>query len=52
MLVGHRDFPVVVVVDSEFRQPEGEKPRPKCVVASELGSGCTYRMFGETTVRL
>src|ERR1017187_2930956 len=47
MLVGHRDFPKVVVADSEFRQPEGERPRPKCVVAHELGSGCTYRMFGD-----
>ena len=47
MLVGHRDFREVIVADSEFRQPEGERPRPMVEVARELVSGCTYRMFGE-----
>src|ERR1035441_3713862 len=47
MLVGHREFREVIVADSEFRQPEGERPRPMVEVARELVSGCTYRMFGE-----
>ena len=47
MLVGHRDFAEVVVADSEFRQPDGEGPLPKCLVARELVSGRTYRMFGD-----
>ena len=47
MLIGHRDFPKVVVADSGFRQPNGEGPLPKVVVAYELVSGCTYRMFGD-----
>src|ERR1035437_7127049 len=47
MLVGHRDFAEIVVADSELRQPDGERPRPKVEVAHRLVSGCTYQMFGD-----
>ena len=50
MLVGHRDFKEIVVADSEFRQPDGENPLPKVVVARKLGSGYTYRMCGEALI--
>jgi hypothetical protein len=29
----------VVVLDFEFTQPDGERPEPLCLVASELKSG-------------
>ena len=36
-------FTEVVVVDFEFRQPNGERPEPVCVVAHELVSGRRHR---------
>lgn len=36
-------FTEVVVVDFEFRQPDGERPEPVCVVAHELVSGRRHR---------
>ena len=47
MLIGHSDFSEIIVADSEFRQPPGEKPQPKCLVARELVSGRTHRLYGD-----
>jgi hypothetical protein len=35
------------VVDTEFSQPAGERPRPKVLVARELASGKVHRLYGD-----
>ena len=37
----------VVVADFEFSQSPGERPRPSCLVAREIGSGRTHRICGD-----
>jgi hypothetical protein len=45
-------FQHIVAVDFEFQAGSGERPRPVCIVAKELRSGQTWRLwrgeFGET----
>jgi DNA polymerase I len=38
-------FPTVWLVDIEFHQPDGERPKPICVVAKELFSNRTIRQW-------
>ena len=46
-MIGRQHFDEVVVADFEYSQPPGERPRPICLVARELVSGRTHRLFGE-----
>lgn len=46
MRVGAREFDEVWAADFEFRAPPGERPTPHCLVARELASGRTIRLFG------
>ena len=46
MIIGRQHFAEVVLTDFEYSQPSGERPRPVCLVARELVSGCTHRLFG------
>ena len=39
------DFTEVWLVDTEFRQPPGERPEPLCLVARELRSGRLMRLW-------
>jgi hypothetical protein len=45
-------FREITVVDFEFQQPDGERPRPICMVAHELVSGRVHRLFGDELRRL
>jgi hypothetical protein len=45
-------FEHVVAVDFEFSQPDGEPPRPICLVAMDLVSGDTWRLFGDELTSL
>ena len=47
MMIGRQNFTEVVLADFEFSQPPGERPRPVCLVAKELVSGHTHRIFQE-----
>lgn len=47
MVVGHREFNEIVVADFEFLQPPGCRPRPKYLVARELGSGRLHHLYGD-----
>jgi len=40
-------FHHVIAVDFEFSQPDGETPRPVCLVAKDLRTRQTWRLFGE-----
>ena len=46
MHIGARKFEAIWCVDFEFSAPPGGRPRPICLVARELGSGRTIRLFG------
>ena len=37
----------IVVYDFEFLQPNGHKPKPRCLVAKELRSGREVRLWGD-----
>ncbi len=52
MKVGGRDFKEVWAEDFEFSAPPGEIPRPICLVARELGSGRTLRLWEDDLHRL
>jgi len=45
-------FEHVIAVDFEFSQPDGELPRPICLVAMDLVSGDTWRLFGDELTSL
>lgn len=45
MRLGAFEFSGVWMVDFEFTAPRGECPTPVCMVASELGSGKTIKLF-------
>ncbi len=45
MRVAGREFREVWAVDFEFCAPSGERPKPICLVARELGSGRTVRLW-------
>jgi DNA polymerase family A len=45
MMVGPCKFDEVWLVDFEFSAPTGDRPRPVCLVAYELGSGRTAKVF-------
>lgn len=47
MRLGARDFREVWVADFEFRSEPGENPQPHCLVARELCTGRTVRLFGD-----
>jgi hypothetical protein len=47
MQIAGVEFDQVWFVDFEFSQPAGERPVPVCLVAHELGSGRTLRLFDE-----
>ena len=47
-----RAFSQVWVVDAEFRQGAGERPEVHCLVASELWSGQTLRLWRDELLRL
>ena len=40
-------FNHVIAVDFEFSQPDGELPRPICLVAKDLVSSAVWRRFGD-----
>src|ERR1039457_7484495 len=46
-MIGRQHFNEVVLADFEYSQPPGDRPRPICLVARELVSGRTHRLFGE-----
>lgn len=46
VLVGHHEFDHIVVADSEYFQPRGERPGPKYLVWRELGSGRLHHLYG------
>ena len=41
------NFREIWLVDFEFRQPDGERPTPVCMVARELRTGRTLREWGD-----
>lgn len=45
MRLGSLEFGAVYLVDFEFSAPPGERPDPICLVARELGSGHTIRLW-------
>jgi hypothetical protein len=45
-------FPQVWVADAEYRQPPGERPDIHCLVARELWSGQTLRLWYDELARL
>jgi DNA polymerase I len=45
MRVGRYNFEQVWLVDFEFTQPPGERPEPICMVAKELETGRTLRLW-------
>lgn len=45
MRIGRHDFRQVWLVDFEFAAPPGERPDPICVVAHELTTGRTLRLW-------
>src|SRR5215469_12799239 len=47
MRIGDVEFEEIWFVDFEFSQPVGERPKPVCLVAHELISGRTVRLFEE-----
>lgn len=46
MTLDQLPFPEVWALDFEFSAPPGERPRPFCLVARELRTGCEIRLFG------
>src|ERR1019366_757999 len=44
---GRKNFKEVVLAGFEYSQPPGDRPSPICLVARELVSGRTHRLFGE-----
>src|SRR5947208_1441290 len=50
--LGPYEFREVVLADFEFHAPPGERPTPVCLVAHELGSGRTYRLWQDDLQRL
>lgn len=52
MRIGAADFREVWAVDFEFSAPPGERPKPICLVAKELGSGRTLRVWEDELHRL
>jgi hypothetical protein len=40
-------FREIVVLDSEFQAPDGERPNPLCMVAAELNSGQVHTLWRE-----
>lgn len=42
-----RDYREIVVADFEFRAAPGERPEPVCMVAREVRSGRTIRLWGD-----
>jgi DNA polymerase-1 len=47
MRIAELEFDQVWLVDFEFSQPTGGSPTPACMVAHELVSGRTLRLFGD-----
>ena len=45
-------FTQIWLVDFEFRQPDGHRPHPVCMVAREFGTGRLIRLWGEELLRL
>ena len=52
MQIGGAHFREVWAVDFEFSAPPGERPKPVCLVAKELGSGRTLRVWEDELHRL
>ena len=52
MRIGATNFREVWAVDFEFSAPPGERPKPVCLVAKELGSGRTLRVWDLELQRL
>ena len=50
--LGPYEFREVVLADFEFYAPPGERPTPVCLVAHELGSGRTHRLWQDDLQRL
>src|SRR5438309_620665 len=50
--LGPHEFREVVLADFEFEAPPGERPTPVCLVAHELRSGRTYRLWQDDLQRL
>src|SRR5438876_1848471 len=50
--LGPYEFREVVLADFEFHAPPGERPTPVCLVAHELGSGRTHRLWQDDLQRL
>ena len=50
--LGPYEFREVALADFEFHAPPGERPTPVCLVAHELGSGRTYRLWQDDLQRL
>ncbi len=46
------DFLQVMLVDTEFRAPDGERPRPICLAAHEFFSGQRLRIWEDELARL
>src|SRR4051812_2711227 len=45
-------FREVWAVDCEFVAPPGDRPRPVCLVARELRSGCLLRIWQDDLLRM
>ena len=45
-------FREVWLVDSEYRQPDGDQPEPVCLVAREFRTGCTIRLWSDELARM
>ena len=52
MRLGSVEFREVWLVDFEFAAPPGERPTPVCLVAREMGSGRTLRLWEDDLRRL
>ena len=52
MRLGDRTFSAVWAVDTEFRALPGERPEPICLVARELQTGHTIRLWQDELIRL
>ena len=45
-------FKNVIAVDFEYSAPEGERPEVACMVAKDLGTGQTWRLFQDDLTKL
>ena len=45
-------FENIIAVDFEYAAPEGERPEVACMVAKDLSTGQTWRLFKEDLAKL